>query len=363
MAGRRMQVRLAACLVFLLVLAACGAGEPGETGTPGTDTAGGAPSPDATGTPAAAELQTVRVGYIPGPAPATHLWLGMQRGYFEEEGLNIEATRFDTGISLSNALVGGSLDLGVMGPVIANFPARGQGQVFLINSIEIDIHQLWVDPESGIESVADLEGETVATTTGTAAHMFLLVALREAGVDPAAVDIVNFDMPAATNAFITGAVPAAAIWAPFDAQVQEQRPDAVMIDSAAAYYPDNLAIVGGWVANNDYYEGNRDVLQAVARAWMKANAEIVEDPDGAVEIAHRQAEDLMELDQYRTIFEAADWLPNDEWNDRYQDGSVLQWVGDLHRLFVELGVLEEEVDPATFVDTTIYRDAYENFEE
>lgn len=352
-------VRLATGLMaVVLLLAACGDnGTPGGTGSPGA-TPGSGDTPPATDDQTR-ELQTVRVGYIPGPAPATHLWLGLEQGYFEEEGLNIEATRFDTGISLSNALVGGSLDVGIMGPVVANFPARGQGQVFLINSIEIDIHQLWVDPASGIESVADLEGQTVATTTGTAAHMFLLVALREAGVDPASVDIVNFDMPAATNAFITGAVPAAAIWAPFDAQVREQRPEAEMIASAGEYYPDDLAIIGGWVANNEYHEQNRDVLLALTRAWLKANEDIVNDPDQAVEIAHRQAEDLMDIEQYRTIFDAADWLPNDEWNEKYQDGSVAQWIGDLERLFVELGVVEEFVEPETFVDTTIYPETYE----
>jgi NitT/TauT family transport system substrate-binding protein len=305
-------------------------------------------------------MRTVRVGYIPGPAPATHLWLGLEKGYFEQEGLKVEATRFNTGISLSNALTGGSLDLGVMGPVIANFPSRGQGKVFLLNSIEKNIHQLWVDPASGINTVADLAGKTVATTSGTAAHMFLLVALREAGVDPASVQIVNSDIAAATNAFISGAVPAVALWAPFDAQVKEQRPEAKMIDSAINYYPDKLAIVGGWVANSDFFDKNPDVLEAVTRAWMKANADIVADPAGSVEIAHRQATDLMSLEQYETIFEAAGWLSNEEWSKNFSDGTAQKWVGDLERLFVDMGALKDYVEPSTFFDTSIYTRVYEN---
>src|SRR4028119_152401 len=90
------------------------------------------------------DLQTVRVGYLHTPAVDTHMWLGMENGYFEEQGLQLEPTQFDTGIALSQALSGGSIDVAIMGAVISNFPTQGVGKVFLINDVEEGTAQLWV---------------------------------------------------------------------------------------------------------------------------------------------------------------------------------------------------------------------------
>ena len=78
---------------------------------------------------------TVRVGYLHTPAVDTHLWLGLEKGYFEEQGLQLETTEFDTGIELSQALSGGSVDTAIMGAVISNFPTQGVGKIFLINDV------------------------------------------------------------------------------------------------------------------------------------------------------------------------------------------------------------------------------------
>ena len=52
-------------------------------------------------------------------------------------------------------MIGGSLDVLSTGAVVSNFPARGQGRVFLLNNIEYATAQLWVRDDS-IKSIADL---------------------------------------------------------------------------------------------------------------------------------------------------------------------------------------------------------------
>ena len=56
--------------------------------------------------------------------------------------------------------------------MVSNFPARGQGKVFLLNNIEYATAQLWVRDDA-IKSIADLKGKQISTTTGTTAHVFL----------------------------------------------------------------------------------------------------------------------------------------------------------------------------------------------
>src|SRR5690606_11956015 len=89
------------------------------------------------GLPAIAQSRTrVRVGYLHTPAVDGQLWLGIQSGSFAEQGLELEPVLFTTGLELFQAMIGGSLDVLTTGAVVSNFPARGQGKVFLINDIE-----------------------------------------------------------------------------------------------------------------------------------------------------------------------------------------------------------------------------------
>ena len=128
---------------------------------------------------------------------------------------------------LAQALSGGSVDVAIMGAVISNIPSRGVGKVFLVNNIEAGTAMIFVQSDSGIESVADLQGQEISTTRGTTAHVMLATALQDSGLEPDAAEVVNMDMAAAVSAFISGAVPAVATWWPFDAQIMEQNADAM----------------------------------------------------------------------------------------------------------------------------------------
>ena len=55
-------------------------------------------------------------------------------------------------------------------------------------------------------------------------------------------------MPAAVTSFISGAVPAVALWVPFNVTVRDKVPGAIKLADASAYYP-QAAIIGGWAAS------------------------------------------------------------------------------------------------------------------
>jgi NitT/TauT family transport system substrate-binding protein len=113
----------------------------------------------------------LRVGYLHTPAVDGQIWLGQQSGAWSKRGLDLELIQFTTGLELFQAMIGGSLDVLSTGAVVSNFPARGQGRVFLLNNIEYATAQLWVRDDA-VKSIADLKGKQIATTTGTTAHVF-----------------------------------------------------------------------------------------------------------------------------------------------------------------------------------------------
>jgi NitT/TauT family transport system substrate-binding protein len=304
------------------------------------------------------DLTTVQVGYIPGAHDVAQLFVADEAGYFADQGIRIETTAFQTGISLSQALTGGSLDVGVMGAVVANFPAKGQGHVIVLNNQQTDVHQIWAAPDSGITSIDDLEGSTVATTSGTASDLVLQVALDQAGISRDEIEMVNLEMPAVANTFVTGGVDVASLWAPFDQQVGEIMPDANLIASAADL---DAPISGGWVSSNGFYEDRPELVQGMVRAWQQANTDIVSDPDAALDVFCPRIAENMDQEQCESLYARTEAYTNDEWAKFYQDGTILRWIGTMQSTFEEIGALEgAELQPEDYVDTTTFLDVLDD---
>lgn len=299
----------------------------------------------------------VKVGYLHTLAVDGHLWTAEMNGIFDKYDLDIEFVPFNSGVPLAQALSGGSIDVAIMGAVISNIPSRGVGKVFLVNNIEAGTAVIYVDEDSGIESVSDLVGAEISTTQGTTAHVLLATALAANGEDPNSADIVNMDMAAAVSAFISGAVPAVATWWPNNVRIEAERDDVRLLTTAGDYYPD-AAIMGGWVANTRYYDANREVLVRIAKAWLEANEILENDTQAALERLQAEQYPNLEVSDLVGGFDLLRTFSNEEWAERYADGTVTQWIGQVEQVFVDIGALEQFVDPSNFVDTSIFLEAY-----
>lgn len=299
-----------------------------------------------------AQSTKVRVGYIHTIAVDGQIWAGEHIGAWKKEGLDMEFIKFDSGLSIFQAMVGGSLDMLAVGAFAANFPANGQGKVFLINSIEYATAQLWVRTDQGVNSFRDLKGKKIPTAIGSTADVFLRTALKANGIDPAKdVEIVNQRMPDAVAGFIAGAVPAVALWVPFNLAVTKSVPTAKMLVDASAYYP-HSAIIGGWVASNDFYAKNPDVLKRVARAWVAANDYLVSKPDEALAAIQSKHYPEVPLDSMQAMYKAAKVFPSQEWVKYYQDGTVVKWLNQVTNFYVELGAIQKPLPAEKYFDAT-----------
>lgn len=329
-------------VLLALVLSACGALDEGGDGKDVADAQEGATE--------------VKVGYLHTIAVDDKLWLGQVDGQWADAGLDVQTTEFDTGIELSQALTGGSIDVAIMGGVTSNFPAQGQGKIFMLNSREPATARLWVQGDSGIKSVADLKGKKVITTEGTTADIYLHRALTKAGLTREDVEVVNAKMPDAVSAFTGGNVDAIALWVPFDLRVQEASKDAVEIDNAGNY-PD-AGVADGWIANNQWYEANTDTVKKLIGAWLDVNEAYRDDPEGSLKKVHEVAyKDNAELSDLEHQVEFQTDYTNEEWLAHYESGDVLTWVGDAEKAYVELGGLPKFVEPKEFFDTSLFIEA------
>lgn len=302
--------------------------------------------------PAAAEK--IKVGYLHTLAVDGQFWIAMDKGYFKDQGLEIQPIKFTSGIPLMQALSGGSVDVAIMGAVISNFPAQGVGKVFLVNNIEYDTAMLFARPETGAKTIQDVKGKKIATVKGTTAHVFLHTALKKNGIDSNKdVNIVSMDMAGAVSAFITGAVPFVATWSPFHVLIREKVPGAIMLSSASDFYPE-AAIMGGWVATNENYEKNKEMLKKIIRAWIPANDYMIKNSAEALKLIHEKAYADIPFADIQAGWEAEKVFTSQQWVKLYKDGTVAKWIGQVQKVFVEIGSIPRVVPPKEFFDPSLY---------
>jgi NitT/TauT family transport system substrate-binding protein len=313
----------------------------------------GAAAAAAAAFPAIAQARAkVKVGYLHTPAVDAQIWTGQHIGSFAKQGLDLELVQFTTGLELFQAMIGGSLDMLSTGAVVSNFPARGQGKVFLINNIEYATAQLWVGGD--VKTIADLKGRKISTTAGTTAHVFLDKALRSAGLDPAKdVEIVNQRMAEAVTSFVSGAVPAVALWVPFDVTVRQKVPGARKIVDASAFYP-QAAIIGGWATRADYYDKNRPVIDRLVRGWAEANDHLLSKTDEALEVLQKSQYTQVPLPDLKEQFKASKYFTSADWRKMYADGTVTKWLQQVTDFFVQTGNIANPVPASQYFDPKPY---------
>ena len=309
------------------------------------------------GAPAIAQQRTkIRVGYVDTLAVTGQLWTGVHRGHWAKEGIEFDPVKFNTGLELFNAMIGGSLDMLSTGAVISNFPARGQGKAFLINNIEFATAQLWIREDQGVKTWADLKGKKIATTLGTTAHVFLDAALRANGLDPAKdVELVNQGMAVAVTSFISGAVPAVALWVPFNMQVRQRVPSAKMLVDASAYFPKS-AIVGGWATRADYFEKNRAVVAQVVRGWAAANDDLIKNSATILPLIQAKNYEQVPLLELQEQFKASKYHTVAEWQKLYQDGTAVGWLQQVTDFYARAGNIQNPIPAKTYFDSKLFID-------
>jgi len=308
----------------------------------------------AIGMTALAESRTrIRVGYLHTLAVDAQIWLCDHLGAWARNGLEPQFKEYKTGLELFNAMAAGDIQMLATGAVISNFPARGQGKMFLVNSVEYATAQLWVREDAGIKQFSDLRGKRVATTEGTTAHVFLDNALRENGLDFREIELQNQRMPEAVDSFISGRVPAVVLWVPFNIAVREKLPQAKKLLDAGAYYP-GAAIVGGWATTNAYLANNREVLARVIRAWIEGNDMIIARTNEALEILQKRYYQQVPDRDLKEQFGAERVFTTALWRQLYVNGTVTRWLQQVSDFFVRFAKIENPVPAAQYFDPSIF---------
>lgn len=316
----RREIHAALALGAALALASCSSGE--------------APvSPaDTDGSP---EVTSVRLSGIQGPGTVP-LRLAADP-IATEYGLEIEPVFVDnSGVAVTSVISGDTASantsyFGVIDAINQGLPlvviAEGWASTPDTGSLE-------TLPDSGIESLADLEGRTVNVLSLTSSHAIKLRhAMLEEGLDPDAVDWVELPYGEVAAALEQGTIDASSAVGPSLAAVRAMGSTPVFDYGSGEY--EGMA-ESGWVATTDFVEKNPNTVRAIQCTILEAQGALAEDRE------------LFE----ETFISLLDVPPEVAENEVMLDFQSTNRLDDIQRnadIYYESGLLTEEFDFAPHV--------------
>jgi NitT/TauT family transport system substrate-binding protein len=305
----------------------------------------GALAPSGAAAPAPAppvQATTLRVGHLP-IAAQLDVMVARDRGWFAEEGLNVELTAMAGGAEILPALIGGSLDVGTLNVVThifahdQGFRAKAVAGVFVQRRGD-PIHGILVQPDSPIQGARDLEGRTLATNTlNNIDHIMQQVWVRQMGGDPTRVRFVEVPFPQQPAALTQGRVDAIAPSEPFVTIALSQGARLL-----AHHYTDinETTLLAYYGATDDWLARNADLAQRFYRATQRTNDFLFGDK------REIQAAAVQYLQMSPDLAARVGYGEN----QRRLDPAGIQWWIDIMRSF---NLLQNQHNPQDFIYETV----------
>lgn len=278
------------------------------------------------------------------------------QGWLEEAfpDSTIKWVKFDSGGDVNTAIAAGSLDFGLAGsaPVSNGVSSGIEYKVPWIHDVIGDAESLVVTGDSGVTDVAGLEGKTIATPLASTAHFSLLTAIKNAGLEPNAVKIVDLEPDAILAAWTRGDIDGAYIWNPTLAELIKD--GGTVIESSA-----NLAKQGALTADlavvtNEF----ADQYPAAVQTWVDTQNKAVElyrsDPQAAAKAISAELsitpQEALEQTKGLEFLTAQEQAAPEFLGTEAAPGELSAALQSTAEFLAELGQLEGQVQPQLYKD-------------
>ena len=227
----------------------------------------------------AAEAGTLKLGHSTwvGYGP---FYIARDKGFFKEEGVDVELVIMeDTPIKMG-ALMAGQLDL--VASTADEFPIYMKPGIGLHYVLAVDNSKGGdgIVANKDIKDIAGLKGKKVAFEQGSVSQFFLNALLKDAGLSQDDIEPVNMAATDAGVAFAAGQVDAAVTWEPALSQGAKAAHGKLLLTSA-----DKPGLITDVVAATDAtLKDKKADVAGFVRAWYKALDFIKSNPDEASKI-------------------------------------------------------------------------------
>jgi NitT/TauT family transport system substrate-binding protein len=232
----------------------------------------------------------IKIGVVTWPGYAAGQYMNggfessVESRFYKEYGILVEFKVIDDFLASRKAFENGDIDL-LWCTVDALPTEMSRKGTFASYSPKFLFQADWsrggdaIVARTGIETVGDLKGKTIAVAQGTPSHSFLIQLLKTNSLtlDDVKVKYVA-DAIQSANLFKQQAVDAAVVWSPDDIDcINKVQGSKILSSTKTATH----IIADGFIAKEEYIKKNEKKLQKLYEGWMVGAMELNINKDGA----------------------------------------------------------------------------------
>ena len=236
------------------------------------------------------------------------MWLGLQRGYFQKEGLDVQVDAGSGSTAAIQRIHTGAYDMGLgdMSALIeyyGNNPGQTRLQMVYLQYDEAPL-AYYAFKKSGAKTIADLAGKSVTGQPFEVTRKMFPVFARAAKIDPNSVKWVTVDGALRSNAVISGQAFACGgfLTVPLEFEARGvKREDLVELkvsDVGVHVYGNGLMV------SNELIAKNPKAVQGFVRAMNRAFREMLSESDASIKALNQRDA----LTEYKTEMERLNLL-------------------------------------------------------
>lgn len=304
------------------------------------------------------EPATVRVAYMPNMGSASGVVTGIEKGFFEEFGLDVKLVQFGGGPAEIAAMASGDIDIAQIGHGAHALCIEGEAEIFAMDALSLS-DAVIANSEKGIQSIEDLRGKKVAVQAGTSSEIILNLALERAGMSQADLEVVQMEASGMVSAIISGGVDACATWEPSSTTIRAQMGDKALTLASNADFLEEATFPSSFITTEKYADANRDILVRFAMGLLKAQ----DYRNDNIEEVCKDVAKLIEADE-ATILETksgAKWLTGEEIKGYVADGTIKTYYESQQEVFIKDGRITDSVPVEEYVIFDIFEEAVANY--
>lgn len=279
---------------------------------------------------------------------------------FEKAGLAPTFVKFAAGPPMISAAQEKRIDVTTVGcvPFILGLGQGVDWVIIGINPEQAYGEGLVARKGSGIATVADLAGKRIGFVRGSTAHFGLAMTLRQIGIRPNQVQLLNMPPAEQLNALKNNGIDAAMVWEPWiQKMVHEANARLIITEGEMGIYNS----VSVYSARRDWLRDYRETAVRFLRALLMASDVIRKDPGVGVKALAAEIE--IKEAWAEEIYEDVPPPEMSQWTDPHYRYSLVRGssfnrrLGYLAAFLFEEKIVSQEIDVRNILDVSIITEA------
>ena len=273
---------------------------------------------------------TVTIGYLPSDHDAA-LFVADAQGQFSANGINTKLVQFNNGGDLMTAMASGDVDVGYVGitPVLASIE-KGV-PVKVISAAQTEGSGIVVSKDSGISSVNDLSGKSIATPgEASIQYMLLQYYLEQNGMSLKDLKVSSMKVPSMNDALKTNKIDGMITFEPYVTIAEKN--GATVLAGSQDILPDHPCCVV--VASDKFLETHPNETSTILEIHKNATDFVNNNTDEAASMI--PSDIVSDVEVEKTAISSFPFIAG---LDKYYKQDIM----DFMNLEVELGVLKKPI--------------------